>query len=76
MPPSSPEFLEFSKSHVFFFLVSNGLKFTKVGGVTILVIKTKQNATNNYRIEVVDTGIGIREEQLENLFKRFNQAKG
>jgi PAS domain S-box-containing protein len=51
--------------------VSNALKFTPDGGqVTIRVVPEGVDA---FRIEVEDTGIGIRPEDLDKLFVEFQQ---
>ncbi len=58
-------------------LVGNGLKFTSKGGVTIkVIIDLITERTINFKISVVDTGIGIPESQTENIFEIFRQADG
>lgn len=54
-------------------LATNAIKFTQSGHVVIGVdaIEGKQN---QWRFYVSDTGIGISEHQLKNLFKPFTQA--
>jgi len=55
--------------------LSNALKFTLKGSVTLsveLVGKSVEKATLRFSID--DTGIGMSEEQLEKLFVPFNQA--
>ncbi len=52
-------------------LVSNALKFTEHGGVSIIV---SYKAENRVRCEVKDTGIGLSEKAKEKLFKQFSQA--
>ena len=54
-------------------LLSNAIKFTPTGG-TILV--KLQLAGSRCLLQVQDTGIGIRAEQLPHLFERFRQAEG
>jgi len=51
-------------------LVSNALKFTSKGGVTINVEKRKKDM----HVRVVDTGIGIPEDKVNNLFQKFYQV--
>ena len=51
-------------------LISNGIKFTRKGGVTIRV----RSAADRLSFEVEDTGIGIDEEQIERLFEKFSQV--
>jgi signal transduction histidine kinase/CheY-like chemotaxis protein len=57
-------------------LLSNGIKFTEVGGVqiTIGVIKLEQENVK-LRIKVIDSGIGIAEEKQDAIFERFQQAE-
>lgn len=50
-------------------LISNGLKFTQQGGVTIRLGAGAQHIW----IEVADTGIGISESFLSRLFEEFQQ---
>ena len=56
-------------------LISNAIKFTEKGSVTIK-IKKQENKTGSIlvRIEVIDTGFGIAQEQLENIWQPFTQA--
>lgn len=56
-------------------LVGNALKFSKVGGVR-LVISLRNSASDQPRIrfDVIDTGIGLTEEQIGRLFDPFTQA--
>lgn len=51
-------------------LVSNAIKFTEQGSVTIHV----ENLEQGVRFEVVDTGIGIAESAIPKLFSEFSQA--
>jgi CheY-like chemotaxis protein len=56
-------------------LVSNALKFTAEGGVTISLTQTPAGADRALlRVEVIDTGIGVAEDQIGHLFDRFTQA--
>ncbi len=59
---------------VLFNLVSNALKFTDKGGITISVKSTKENNTMHCVFSVQDTGIGLSEEQCQRLFTPFSQA--
>ncbi|MEX2400641.1 MAG: ATP-binding protein [Rhodothermales bacterium] len=51
-------------------LVSNGIKFTEHGGVTIRTLVSGDSA----RVEVEDTGIGIDDMFLPFIFDEFKQA--
>ena len=56
-------------------LIGNALKFTEQGSVTVVATAQKE-ADENYRIliEIQDTGIGIDEDSIKNLFQSFSQA--
>ncbi len=51
-------------------VVSNAIKFTEKGGVFIKVSPYKEGI----KIQVKDTGIGIPEDQMHNIFDEFFQA--
>jgi PAS domain S-box-containing protein len=55
-------------------LVSNAVKFTDTGSVTIKVSEASNEAQNGIIIAVSDTGIGMSEHALSQLFERFTQA--
>ena len=57
-------------------LVGNGIKFTKEGGVDVFA-KTLSQENEIYVIEfsIKDTGIGIPEDKLQQVFERFKQAE-
>jgi signal transduction histidine kinase/ligand-binding sensor domain-containing protein/DNA-binding response OmpR family regulator len=59
---------------VFFNLIVNAFKFTKEGG-TIKVKLDTDNALQQVIVKVEDTGIGIREADLEHIFEQFYQAR-
>lgn len=56
-------------------LVSNALKFTHDGSITITVDKTKDK-NKPIQISVRDTGIGIPKEKQQLIFEAFTQADG
>ncbi|MCL1467912.1 response regulator [Argonema galeatum] len=58
---------------VLYNLLSNAMKFTETGGSIAIKVET---AGDHIRIQVKDTGIGIRTEQIPHLFERFRQAEG
>ena len=51
-------------------LIRNSIKFTETGGITI---ETKLHG-KSFILSVTDTGIGIPENSLEKIFKRFEQV--
>ncbi|WP_051321511.1 ATP-binding protein [Chrysiogenes arsenatis] len=55
-------------------LVGNGLKFTHTGEVTVEVTTRHHEGRAFVDINVRDTGIGIPEEKLRELFRPFNQV--
>src|SRR5690606_20708788 len=54
-------------------LVSNAVKFTPAGSVTVTV---RPAGRGGVAITVADTGIGIRAEHLPQLFEAFRQVDG
>ncbi|MBX9603958.1 MAG: response regulator [Bryobacteraceae bacterium] len=57
-------------------LVSNAVKFTEQGGVTISVRDVSQDGALALLFEVRDTGPGISKEKLAAIFEKFTQADG
>lgn len=55
-------------------LVSNALKFTNEGLVTLAVGRTTTEQKEWIELSVKDTGIGLTEDQIEGLFQAFSQA--
>lgn len=58
---------------VIYNLLSNAVKFTPEGGTITLTVAP---AGAHCLLQVKDTGIGIRTEQIPYLFERFHQAEG
>ncbi len=57
---------------ILFNMLSNAAKFTKNGKITLSVETVK---TNDIKFDIIDTGIGMSKEQLENVFEEFTQAE-
>ena len=55
-------------------LVGNALKFTHEGGV-IVRVGVQPDTQRPLYVEVADTGIGIPEDRLEDIFESFRQAE-
>jgi PAS domain S-box-containing protein len=56
-------------------LVGNAIKFTHDGEVVLQVTKAQENDENvEIRFDVIDTGIGISQEILPQMFESFTQA--
>lgn len=50
-------------------LINNAIKFTETGSIKVVCEKTE----NTYVIKVIDSGIGIKREDVKKLFKPFSQ---
>ena len=55
-------------------LLGNAIKFTEQGNVTVRVSIEEDEAKLPLRIQVSDTGIGIKEDQLSWIFSAFEQV--
>ena len=56
-------------------LVANAMKFTEKGSITLAAHTIAESATRvRLRVEVRDTGIGIAESRIEQIFESFTQA--
>ncbi len=56
-------------------LVSNAIKFTRHGGVTVKIeLLNLEQDTAQFKCAVIDTGIGINAEKVDRLFHKFSQA--
>ena len=53
-------------------LLSNAFKFTFEGGITVAVRETD----GGFELSVRDTGVGIPEDELPNVFERFHRVEG
>ncbi|MBK8164910.1 MAG: response regulator [bacterium] len=56
-------------------LLNNAIKFTERGGVRIVAAGRPDGAgAAEWSVSIVDTGVGIRDDRLADLFTRFTQA--
>lgn len=56
-------------------LIGNAVKFTETGGIDVLArLECSPDAGDSLRFEVIDTGIGIKQEFHAHIFDRFRQA--
>lgn len=57
-------------------LIGNAIKFTHQGSVSIEVYNKEQNENQvALGFKIIDTGIGIDKEKLDEVFERFNQGE-
>lgn len=62
-------------SQLFYNLVGNAIKFTENGTISIVIAVDKISAQKiNLFVEVTDTGAGISEDDLKNIFDDFYQG--
>ncbi|MCR5101430.1 MAG: response regulator [Butyrivibrio sp.] len=54
-------------------LMTNAIKYTMAGNVWLRVTGTRKGGSVNLHVEVEDTGIGIKEEDLPKLFEQFKR---
>ncbi len=77
-----PDFLILSEirlKQIFVNIISNAIKFTEKGSITINIKRVAAPiATHNVNllIEIIDTGIGIPQEQQDIIFDAFQQQDG
>ena len=57
-------------------LISNALKFTDYGSISVTsdVLGERTDADKVLRVEIVDTGCGVPDEQKDAIFSRFSQG--
>jgi signal transduction histidine kinase/class 3 adenylate cyclase/CheY-like chemotaxis protein len=70
----APIYLDLEKfDKVLYNLLSNAMKFTPSGKSITVILRP---LGDQCLLQVMDTGIGIRNDQLPHLFERFRQAEG
>jgi len=55
-------------------LIGNAIKFTSQGGVRLLVRLADASEQAHMQFDVLDTGVGMTDEQVAKLFQPFSQA--
>lgn len=61
---------------IIFNLLSNAFKFTPAGGAISITTDVNENAITPYiTITISDTGVGVPEADLDNIFNRFYQSQ-
>ena len=80
--PAIPNALYLDASRVrqvLFNLVGNAVKFTEKGFIKVRAVAENENAIHSsvdLRIDIIDTGIGIPESEINNIFENFQQQEG
>lgn len=79
LKPDVPKYVEIDNlriKQILINLLGNAIKFTKKGSVTLAISNQKKlpNSKTNIRFSVKDTGIGIKKEYQEQIFKAFSQG--
>jgi signal transduction histidine kinase/CheY-like chemotaxis protein len=63
-------------NHIVSNLLTNAIKFTPEGGKVRILVEAHRNISPPiYQFSVIDTGIGITQDKLTNIFDRFFQAE-
>ncbi len=55
-------------------LLDNAIKYTKVGSVRVMEKIIKTPTSNYLEIEIIDTGCGVREEDLAEIFELYSNV--
>jgi len=63
---------KYSVYQIFTNLIDNAIKYTEEGSISVLV---SNNEENRVVVEISDTGIGISEEYMPNIFMPFTQEE-
>jgi signal transduction histidine kinase len=61
-------------SQILLNLINNAIKFTERGSITVEMGQHRDNGSGEVRIKIVDTGVGIREDDRLKLFGAFEQV--
>ena len=61
-------------SHVLKILLENSIKFTEEGGIHVCIECRRESYGVNLAIDIYDTGIGMTDSQLNQMFDDFYQA--
>ncbi len=76
--PEVPEFFIADLGHmqqILSNIISNAIKFTPEGSVSIDVFGEMETDSANMKIVIKDTGIGIAKDKIDKVFDKFTQAE-
>ncbi|MBJ6726886.1 hybrid sensor histidine kinase/response regulator [Geomesophilobacter sediminis] len=77
MTPEVPELVQMDRGKLYKLLkmlLGNALKFTAEGEVSLAVQARSEGERTLVRFSVIDTGIGLKEEDAERIFSDFTQS--
>lgn len=77
LEPSTPAELEgdpMKLKKILWHLISNGMKFTNTGGVYTHIYCNKREYGVNLVFEIIDTGIGMTEDEVDKIYMKYYQA--
>ena len=75
--PSIPSIMKgdiYKLKRIMWHLITNSLKYTKDGGVYVHMTTMEMEYGANLCLDVYDTGIGMKQEEITRMFDRFYQA--
>ena len=55
-------------------MITNGYKFTREGGVYVHIYPVQREYGINLILEVQDTGVGMNEDEIDNIYEKFYQS--
>jgi len=61
---------------IFHYLLTNAFKYTHTGSITVNIACKRKNEFILLIIKIIDTGIGMSEEKLNNIFTNYGQGSG
>lgn len=56
-------------------MLTNAVKYTDEGSVTMKIECQRKNDITNLVVKVIDTGIGIKKEDIDKVFEKFGRAE-
>lgn len=65
----------FRLRQILYNVLGNAIKFTPQGGVTLKVYSEEKEYMVNCVFEIIDTGIGMTEDDINHVFQQFEQAR-